>query len=40
LAAELENAHGIGIDSDASYVEIARRRLAEMKHVQHTLADV
>jgi site-specific DNA-methyltransferase (adenine-specific) len=40
LAAEQENAHGIGIDSDASYVEIARRRLAEMKHVQHTLADV
>jgi site-specific DNA-methyltransferase (adenine-specific) len=40
VAAELENARGIGIDSDASYVAIARRRLAEVKRVQHTLADI
>jgi site-specific DNA-methyltransferase (adenine-specific) len=40
VAAELENARGIGIDSDASYVAIAQRRLAEVRRVQHTLADI
>jgi site-specific DNA-methyltransferase (adenine-specific) len=40
VAAELENARGIGIDRDPSYVAIARRRLAEVSRVQHVLAAI
>ena len=40
VAAELERARGIGIDMDANYVAIARRRLVEAGHVQHSLDDV
>lgn len=40
VAAELENARSIGIDRDPSYVEIARRRLAEANQVQHVLAAI
>jgi site-specific DNA-methyltransferase (adenine-specific) len=40
VAAELENARGIGIDRDPSYVEIARRRLIKASQVQHVLAAI
>ena len=40
VAAELEGASGIGIDVDPTYVAIARRRLVEAGHVQHSLAGV
>jgi site-specific DNA-methyltransferase (adenine-specific) len=40
VAAELENARGIGIDRDPSYVAIARRRLTEVSRVQHVLAAI
>jgi len=40
LAAELENARGIGIDCDATYIDIARRRLAEITRKQQTLAGI
>jgi site-specific DNA-methyltransferase (adenine-specific) len=38
VAAALENARGIGIDMDSSYVAIARARLVEAGHVQDALA--
>lgn len=37
VAAELEGASGIGIDIDASYVNVAHRRLAQARIVQHNL---
>ena len=40
VAAELEGASGIGIEMDADYVDIARRRLAEAGQVQLNLAGV
>src|SRR5579863_506280 len=40
VAAELENARGIGIDCDQSYVAIARRRLGEANQVQHVLETI
>ena len=40
VAAELEGASGIGIEVEPTYVAIARRRLVEAGHVQHTLAGV
>ena len=40
VAAELEGASGIGIEMDADYVNIARRRLAEAGQVQPNLAGV
>jgi site-specific DNA-methyltransferase (adenine-specific) len=40
VAAEMERARGIGIELDANYVAIARRRLVEAGHVQHNLVDV
>ena len=40
VAAELEGASGIGIEMDADYVDIARRRLADAGQVQPNLAGV
>jgi site-specific DNA-methyltransferase (adenine-specific) len=40
VAAELEGVSGIGIDMDADYVAIARRRLVEAGQVQRNLAGV
>jgi site-specific DNA-methyltransferase (adenine-specific) len=38
VAAELENATGIGIDRDPNYVAIARRRVTAARHVHPSLA--
>ena len=40
LAAQLEGAHGIGIDIDASYVAVAQERLVEAGRMQPTLAGI
>jgi site-specific DNA-methyltransferase (adenine-specific) len=40
VAAELEGTSGIGIDMDADYVAIARRRIAEAGQAQRNLAGV
>jgi site-specific DNA-methyltransferase (adenine-specific) len=40
VAAELENARGIGIDCDPSYVTVAQHRLIEASQLQHVMATI